>query len=141
MKKTLLAFGFLALLSGNAGAAESIYEKGASSATATGITCSTGTSIRIDGAGANLTVISGITTLGFRFQNQHDSCAVWLGYTSSVSSSALSGLGLKLTAGSNAPIQVGYDTDRKRHVEVHCLAADACGAGGANISRETFGWK
>ena len=134
MKKFLLGLG-LCFLSGSASAFELTYEKTASTWTVTGVTCSTGTAIEITQS------ISGYNLLNHRVQNQDSADAVWIGYNSSVSTSAASGLGERLDAGASGTWSAGYELNAKRAVQIYCKAADAAGAAGVLLSVAAFGYR
>lgn len=140
MKKFLLIAAMLGLGASSAHAYEDSYDKGWSSATVTGVNCTSGTAVNITGS-TFAVPMNGFRMGGYRIQNQHASCAVWIGYNGNVSTSALSNLGVTLTAGKDGTFPVGYNPDTSTQVQVWCRSADACGANGATLSREGFGYK
>ena len=137
MRKIFLSLGLLIGLASSAMAqgGQANYNKGLSSWTVTGIVCTTGTAVELSAG------MSGIILSAYRIQNQDSADAVWLGHTTLVSSSALSNLGEKLTAGSNGVWELGYESVALRLVTVWCLAADAAGAAGVTLSRARFGYR
>lgn len=142
MKKALLLLGLI-FTAAAANAAD--FELGYSSWAVVGVKVTSGTAkqinaVRPTGFGAKVT--------GFRVQNQDPTYAVWIGYTSSVSTgpavnAALApNLGLQLVAGADAPFQLGNQqlAQNQPVVPLWVKAADGAGANGVHLSVEWFGY-
>ena len=131
-----LLVGLIATSAPAKASGEAMFSKGHSTWTVTGVNCSTGTSVQISAA------LSGFQISAYRIQNQDSADAVWIGHNTNVSTQALSGLGEKITAGSNAVWELGRNPDIALPiVGLWCRAADAAGATGVTLSRATFGYK
>jgi len=118
-------------------AGESMFSKGHSTWTVAGVTCSSGTATDITGS------LVGFDINAYRLQNQDSSDAVWIGYSSAVSTDTASAyLGEKLNAGDNGVWELGKNPDLAQAVvKIFCKAADAAGAAGVRLSRAIFGSK
>ena len=124
-------------------AASQDFDKGYSTWTVAGVYCTSGTAAEISGS------IDGFNIAAYRLINQDTTAAVWLGYSSSVSTGTAlvatgvdSNLGEKLAAGESGVWNVGKNPDiGLALLKLYCKAADAAGATGVRLSRALFGWK
>lgn len=141
MTPNFKAFAILGILFGigsNANAAgESMFSKGHSTWTVSGVTCATSVATDITGS------ISGFDINAYRLQNQDTAIAVWIGSNANLSTDTTkSNLGEKLTSGSNGVWEVGKNPDLAQSlVKIYCMAADAAGSAGVRLSRAIFGSK
>lgn len=134
--KIFALLGFLALFGSRAEAYTLSYDKGYSTATVAGVTCSTGTSIEITAT------LSGFNLGAYRLINQDSADEVYIGFNTNVSSDTASNLlGEKLAAGASGVWELGWNPDSVAVVKLWCKAADAAGAAGARISRAVFGYR
>ena len=142
MKKFLMVamlFAAVVGLGDKAQAYESIYTKGFSTFTVTGVVCTTGTAVNVTQR------ISGYNLGGLRIQNQ-DTNAAWIGFNSSVSTTTTTGanrtnLGERLDAGANGVWAIDYNSDDRVQVKTWCKAADAASAAAVSLSITAFGYK
>ena len=137
MKMKILALlAFLGLFGSRASAYTLSYDKGYSTATVSGVTCTSGTAVEITAT------LSGFNLGAYRLINQDSADEVYIGFSSSVSSDTASGfLGEKLAAGASGVWELGWNPDLSAAVKLWCKAADAAGAAGARISLAVFGYK
>jgi len=139
MKNLFYVAAILACLGVRGEAFTLTYEKAASSATVVGVHCSSGATASLfvpSNAGGNIKAL--------RIHNHHGSAAVYLGYSSAITTGTavnegenISALAEALAAGGNRDYPVGYDAARKANVPIYCKAADAATSGIA-ISIMTF---
>lgn len=137
-----LAIGLLALTAPSYAAGEASFSKGHSTWTVEGVYCSTGTATEITKD------LTGFAISGYRLTNQHTAVAVWISPDSVISTDSINGnqgttgLGEKLTAGSNGVWELGNNPDRAQlAVKIYCKAGDAAAQLGVWLSRSVFGFK
>jgi len=151
MKKFLIA-GLLAFVfASKAQAYEQVYEKGYSTFTVHGVTCTTGTAVNLS-AYNNLVSTQALTGFSdgirYRFSSQERSVWVFFGSDARVStmtSSANYGAPWisTMTAGGvvGKEFNLGYNNDQGARAQIWCIAENSAGAAGVRLAREMFGYK
>lgn len=136
IKRNVLLFMLLGLFAGKAHAITEVVEVNRSSATVGRVTCSTGTTTRMDTAVYDGLFGTGLNRTGVRITNQDSADDVFIGFDTNVSSAVTSAkLGERIQAGQDAPYAFGRD------IQFWCIAADAAGAAGAITSFLQQGYK
>lgn len=136
MKIKLALVCAIAILGSHASAYTLSYDKGYSSATVSGVTCTSGTAVEITGS------MAGFNVGAYRLINQDSADEVYIGFSNAVSSDTASGfLGEKLASGASGVWELGWNPDTSAAVKLWCRAADAAGVAGARLSRAIFGYR
>lgn len=137
MKMKIFALlGFLALFGVRAEAYTLAYDKGYSTATVAGVTCTSGTAVEIT------STLSGFNLGAYRLINQDSADEAYIGFDNQVSTIAASAfLGEKLASGASGVWDLGWNPDTRAAVKLWCRAADAAGVAGVRLSRAVFGYR